>query len=307
MLLHRLRRQGLVDRQLSFARSTQASDGLTVTKPRPVWMVPQRCRNTLRKHLAQAGRRSEADRFDACAQSNHAQSFSEQALAHEIGISSLLMGFEQAAENKAGLHELKWLRSSPRHELTSHKVQFRLNGKVQAGHINPDALVFLIMEHELQRYPFLFFLEFERGTAPPAKYAHNKLAAYAALAAQMRAQHENYKVLLERLNAGLHLGLSTPATLPFRVLTVARSGREAADLLTAAATLNEPKLFNFSALEDVSRDTLGAVWLRQLEYSAEDKRGRNWQNWYQSETTAATTRTSRLDALWESVPRIALP
>jgi len=306
MLLYRLRKQGLVERQLSFARSTQASDGLTVTKPRPVWMMPQSCLTTLRKHLARVGNLSAADRFGRWPQSNHARSFSEQGLAHEIGISSLLIGFEHAQGVKPGLRKLKWLRTSPRHVATSLSLTYRVGGRVMKGHINPDAAVYLTMQHAGRKYPFLFFLEFERGTAPPAEFVRHKLTAYAALANQMRVEHDNYCLLLKRINAEMVLGLVQPHALPFRVLTVTRSGREAADLMSAAAVLNEPKLFNFSALGSVSEDALGAVWLRPHEFTAETGRGGSWQKWYLAESERGS-RVELLDQLWEGVGRVALP
>ena len=273
MLMYRCLKAGVVEKYQTHARSMHSTDGLTVTKPKPVWHVSPKCHGTLKRELARHGRVEDYAPFaDHCTRFGNRQSVSDQSLPHEIGITSILMALECGASADANIEDLTCIRTSPRHPMTATNVIFHNGaGRTVSRTINPDALVFFRATHAEKRYPFVFFIEYETGTADPQKYLTSKLEPYTAYFEQSRlgGNARPFRTIADQFNREYGLGLNHPERIPFRVLTIARDPVHAHRLLVASRGLSNSKLCLFTSLSKFVANPFDNIWTRTLEFETE--------------------------------------
>ncbi len=255
MLLYRLCKAGFITKTQTYAQSKHTVDGLTVTKPRPVWYLSRKCRRSLKRQLQHLGRITEYDRFEA--HQPPSESLSDQNLPHEIGLTYILMSFEEHAAHSHDITDLWWLRTSPRHPLTSVTVATNAT-------INPDALLFFRKRKAGKTYPYFFYIEYERGRATAKQYLRDKLEPYAEY---FRASKENasrmqkpFAEVAATCNERYDLRLAHPEKLLFRVLTVTSEHKHANRLLQMAANVRNPKVFLFADLAGCRANPFRPIW-----------------------------------------------
>ncbi len=255
ILLSRLLSAGLVRKHSTYARSSVAADKLSVTKPVPVWTIPKRCLSNLEKQLNSLGRSDEIQAF-RCQQAvtNQTNSFSDQSLAHEIGLSQVLISFERRALTAGSIESLTWLRTSPRHSITAAKVSGNSNTT-----INPDAVIFMRQKRNHQRYPFIFYVEYESGTNSPAQYFKKKMTPYATYMAGRG--HPPLSSVIARISKEFGLNVIHPDRLRLRVLTISKTESQSMRL-HSATSIAPPRSFLFSDIGHVTDDPFGQIWLR---------------------------------------------
>lgn len=252
VLLSRLASAKLIQKHLSYARSTVDSDGLSVTKPIACWSMPKRCHHALEKLLCSLGRSEEMAPFQFNRTSfNHSNSFSDQSLAHEIGLSQALISFDRAASGARDIETFAWLRSSPRHPLTA--------AKLAGGTVNPDAVIFIRVRRRGNRYPYIFYVEYESGTNTASQYSKKKLSPYAAY--MSGRGHPPLRAVVARFSEEFGLGLLHPDRLRLRVLTISKTEAQSVRL-HLMAQVGQARAFLFSDLDRLSEDPLGQIWLR---------------------------------------------
>ncbi len=259
MLLYRLRKAGFLTKTQTYAQSKQTADGLTVTKPRPVWYLSRRCHRSLKRHLQYLGRITEYDCFES--HQPPSESLSDQNLPHEIGLTYILMSFEEHVALNHDITDLWWLRTSPRHPLTSVKVATNAT-------INPDALLFFRKRKADKTYPYFFYIEYERGRVTAKQYLRNKLEPYAEY---FRASKRNVSTMRKPFaevaaicNERYELKLAHPEKLLFRMLTVTSENKQADRLLQMVANVRNPEVFLFSNLTDCRANPFRPIWKQHI-------------------------------------------
>lgn len=308
MLMYRFHKVGLVDKHQTYARSTQTSDGLAVTKPKPVWYMSKKCVSTLKRQLDQQGRSNEYAPFeDVDSRISNRLSFSDQSLPHELGITSILLALERGAAEVSHIEDLIWVRTSPRHPLTSTKVSYSNQNHTVTRTINPDAIAFFRATNADKRYPFFFFIEYETGTANAQKYFTHKLEPYNAYLDQSKCQRGErpFSGTASQFNRDWNLGVNHPEHIPFRVLTVTSDTAHANKLVSVSLGLNNKKLCLFTSLKEFISGPFDNIWSRALELDAAviDKCSKKTHD----ERGVNRSTNSTRQALADNLTRVSIP
>jgi|GEM_PF-6286561 len=274
-LLSRLESRGYLQRTYTYGRTTQTALGLSKTRPDSVWYFPPTCQKQLQEDLSRLGRLSEFDRFlDHLHVYNKDQSFSDQVLPHELGITSCLMALEAAGEHRADIEDFFWIRTSPRHPITSTRVHYLGAESTRTRTINPDAVIFFKAWNGQAMRPNFFYLEYETGTADPFKYRDQKVIPYREYVYQARElnlRHQETRYFSEVAVAILaRWGIEVPLEYQpvFRVLTISLNPEDSKKLFTVSTAVPSKALFLFTDLASFLSDPLGAIWMRKQEFEA---------------------------------------
>jgi len=214
---------------------------------------------------------SEFERFEDYTKTyNKNQSFADQSLNHEIAINSGLIAIEHQLKTVPEITDFFWLRTSPRHDLTSTKIVWQGKKRKQTRTINPDALL-VFRAKEIGW--FFFMIEVENNIADPYKYRDAKLLAYWQYYEQGNNPTKRQKGtryfcdVAHDLNNTFNLGLSKPDKAQFRVLTIATEERQARRLFAASTAIPTERLFYFTDLNSLVSDPFGLIWMRKKEFS----------------------------------------
>ena len=272
-LLSRLESRGYLQRTYTYGRSTQTALGLSRTRPDSVWYFPPACQKRLQDDLSYLGRLSEFDRFqDHLHVYNKDQSFSDQVLPHELGITACLLALDAHVAARPEISEYFWVRTSPQHPLTSTRVHYLGAESRRTRAINPDAVVFFKAWDGAQVRPYFFYLEYETGTADAYKYRDQKVIPYREYVLQAREHnlrspetryfHEVASAILTRWGIEVPEGYA-PA---FRVLTVSLHAEDTKKLFSVSTAVPSKALFLFTDLASFLSDPLGLIWMRKQEF-----------------------------------------
>ena len=274
-LLSRLEARGYLKRSYTYGRSIQTPDGLSRTRPDSVWFFPPACQTKVQEDLSYLGRLSEFDRFlDHLYVYNKDQSFSDQVLPHELGITACLMALEARVASHPEVSDFLWIRTSPQHKLTSAHVHYLGAESKRTRAINPDAVVFFKHWDGEAEKPNFFYLEYETGTADAFKYRDQKVIPYREYVYQaredtLRSQDTRYfdEVAADILK---RWGIEVPDSYKpaLRVLTVSLNPDDAKKLFATSTAVPSKALFLFTDFASFVGDPLGAIWMRKLEFEA---------------------------------------
>jgi Replication-relaxation len=272
-LLARLEGRGYLQRTYTYGRSTQTALGLSKTRPDSVWYFPPACQKQLQDDLSKLGRLSEFDRFqDHIHVYNKDQSFSDQVLPHELGLTSCLMALEAHVAARSDIADFFWIRTSPQHKITSTRVHYLGADSARTRAINPDAVVFFkVWDGEVMR-PNFFYLEYETGTADAYKYRDQKVIPYREYVYQAREhnlRHAETRYFAE-VAVGIleRWGIEVPKNyIPaFRVLTISSHPEDSKKLFSVSTAVPSKALFLFTDLATFLSDPLGPIWMRKQEF-----------------------------------------
>lgn len=272
-LLSRLESRGYLQRTYTYGRSTQTALGLSKTRPDSVWYFPPACQKQLQEDLSKLGRLFEFDRFlDHLHVYNKEQSFSDQVLPHELGITSCLMALEAAAASRTDIEDFFWIRTSPQHKITSTRVHYLGAESTRTRTINPDAVIFFKAWDGRAMRPNFFYLEYETGTADAFKYRDQKVIPYREYVYQAREhnlRHKETRYFDEVAIAILaRWGIEVPASYvpALRVLTVSLHTDDSKKLFSVSTAVPSKALFLFTDLAAFQRNPFEAIWMRKQEF-----------------------------------------
>ena len=237
-------------------------------KAKRSWYCPQKCHRPLLNTLNTDGYYDVATELEGQLRAfNKSLRFRSDTVHHELGLSDILLAFEEHATAQPAVAGVGWVRTSLGHELTNDiKVTFNFkhDDKVmkQTRPINPDVLLWLKLTTGSYRF---FIVEFENDTSTPKIYRRKKLRPYSAYHSQGL-----FAELCARLSDAFDLNIATPKRFSFQLLTISKSADHMSKLFTNACLLNTDSLFLFSHLDAVLNDPFGSCWLSKKQFGSTD-------------------------------------
>ena len=249
----------------------------TPTRPCAVWFVPPDCLKVIQKILIGQGRASEWETIEATATTiNKDQRFAEQSLRHEVGISDVIIALENQIQKLDGFELVFALRTSPRHEDISTKIEIKKKRTVidpktkQAREretrlqttVNPD--IFIAIQYPDKTFGFFFF-EYDNDTSNDQKFLE-KLEGYYVY--QTRGLFEP---VAKKFSVQYALPIKDFTGASFRVVTVVNSKTNATrrrnSLFSKSLPLPTNRFYNFTTLDEWQRDPLGKVFLNKQTFA----------------------------------------
>jgi len=244
---------GMLSRVFSYPRvkSTDRNNG----RPTAIYFFPQQDQKNVKDFLEKIGKASDWNEIEIFLKTfNNAREFSQQYLAHEIGISQFFLELEKNCREPNAPELVFWERTSP----ISKEAQAIIPTQSKHMVIYPDG--FFCLKYS-RGYAF-FFLEYDNDTASLPKY-RRKLEGYA----QYRDGKHFAPLLSHYLNKYL-VPHPDPTRAGFRVLTVTPHGRRRNNLFLDSLKLKAFKFFLFADIHDIlTHGVTGKTWLRGKEFA----------------------------------------
>lgn len=251
--LTELARGGMLSRVFSYPRP-KATDQ-SIGRATAIYFFPQKNQKNVKTFLENAQKSSEWETIEILLKTfNSAGEFSQQYLAHEIGVSEFFLQIEKDCRQENTPELIFWERTSP----LSKEAQAILPTQGKHMVIYPDG--FFCLKYP-RGYAF-FFLEYDNDTASLPKY-RRKLEGYA----QYR-EGRHFAPLLSHYCKKYLVPVSDPTRAGFRVLTVTPHERRRNSLFLDSLALKAYKFFLFAdihAIADIG--ATGKAWIRGKEFA----------------------------------------